>query len=445
MAFEGLAEKLTGVFKKLSNKGMLRDSDVKEAMREVRLALLEADVNFKVARQFVNKVSEKAVGEDVLKSLSPGQQVIKIVHEELTEMMGGANAKLAVSSKPPTVIVLCGLQGAGKTTFAAKLALYLKKRSKKPLLAACDIYRPAAIDQLKTVGKAAGVQVFSLEGAKPVQIAQAAVKHAKDELLDTVIIDTAGRTHVDGDMMEEIQNVCAALNPTETLLVVDAMTGQEAVNIASSFDGSVDLTGIVLTKLDGDTRGGAALSMRAVTGKPIKFSSIGEKLEDLEIFHPDRMASRILGMGDVLTLIEKAQESFDMEQAKKLEEKLRKNEFTLVDFMDQMAQVRNMGGTEQLMGMIPGMKNMKIPQDAELDKKKMARMEAIVQSMTMQERLRPEIINASRKKRIAKGCGQQVSDVNRLLNQYESIRKMMRMMRGKGGKMGRRGGFKLPF
>ena len=354
-------------------------------------------------------------------------------------MMGGENAKLAVASKPPTIIVLCGLQGAGKTTFAAKLALYLKKRGKKPLLAACDIYRPAAVEQLMTVGKAAEVPVYSIEGGKPVQIAQGAVKHARDELLDTVIVDTAGRTHIDADMMEEIQAVCSALNPAEVLLVVDAMTGQEAVNIASSFDQSVALSGIVLTKLDGDTRGGAALSMRAVTGKPIKFASVGEKLEDVEVFHPDRMASRILGMGDVLSLIEKAQESFDMEQAKKLEEKLRKNEFTLNDFLDQMAQIRNMGGAEQIMSMMPGMGKMKVP-NQELDQKRMARMEAVVRSMTEQERLRPEIINASRKRRIARGCGQQVSDVNRLLNQYESIRKMVRMMKG-----GRKGGFKLPF
>ncbi|PWL41571.1 MAG: signal recognition particle protein [Bacillota bacterium] len=439
MAFEGLSEKLSKVFKKLSNRGMLRESDVKEAMREVRLALLEADVNFKIAKEFVAKVSEKAVGEEVLRSLTPGQQVVKIVHEELTSMMGGENAKLAVASKPPTIIVLCGLQGAGKTTFAAKLALYLKKRGKKPLLAACDIYRPAAVEQLMTVGKAAEVPVYSIEGGKPVQIAQGAVKHARDELLDTVIVDTAGRTHIDADMMEEIQAVCSALNPAEVLLVVDAMTGQEAVNIASSFDQSVALSGIVLTKLDGDTRGGAALSMRAVTGKPIKFASVGEKLEDVEVFHPDRMASRILGMGDVLSLIEKAQESFDMEQAKKLEEKLRKNEFTLNDFLNQMAQIRNMGGAEQIMSMMPGMGKMKVP-NQELDQKRMARMEAVVRSMTEQERLRPEIINASRKRRIARGCGQQVSDVNRLLNQYESIRKMVRMMKG-----GRKGGFKLPF
>lgn len=439
MAFEGLSEKLSKVLKKLSNRGMLRESDVKEAMREVRLALLEADVNFKIAKEFVAKVSEKAVGEEVLRSLTPGQQVVKIVHEELTSMMGGENAKLAVASKPPTIIVLCGLQGAGKTTFAAKLALYLKKRGKKPLLAACDIYRPAAVEQLMTVGKAAEVPVYSIEGGKPVQIAQGAVKHARDELLDTVIVDTAGRTHIDADMMEEIQAVCSALNPAEVLLVVDAMTGQEAVNIASSFDQSVALSGIVLTKLDGDTRGGAALSMRAVTGKPIKFASVGEKLEDVEVFHPDRMASRILGMGDVLSLIEKAQESFDMEQAKKLEEKLRKNEFTLNDFLDQMAQIRNMGGAEQIMSMMPGMGKMKVP-NQELDQKRMARMEAVVRSMTEQERLRPEIINASRKRRIARGCGQQVSDVNRLLNQYESIRKMVRMMKG-----GRKGGFKLPF
>ena len=442
MAFEGLSEKLNQVFKKLSGRGYLKEADVKEAMREVRMALLEADVNFKVAKQFTNAVAEKAVGEEVLKSLTPGQQVIKIVNEELTAMMGGSAAKLQVASKLPTVIVLCGLQGAGKTTFAAKLARYLKKQGKHPLLAACDIYRPAAVEQLKTVGASVEVPVFSLEGEKPKVIAQKAIAHAKKSLLDTVIVDTAGRTHIDAEMMDEIETVVKAVQPTEILLVADAMTGQEAVNIAKAFDERVALTGIVLTKLDGDTRGGAALSMRAITGKPIKFVGVGEKMEDIEPFHPDRMASRILGMGDILTAIEKAQENFDVQEAAKLSERMRRNDLNLNDYLEQLRQVRKMGGASQMLQMLPGANKLQL--DDESAERQMRQTEAIICSMTHQERIRPDIINASRRKRIARGSGTQVSDVNRLLNQYASLKKMMRSMmnmRRKGG-MGR---FKLPF
>ncbi len=444
MAFESLGDKLKGVFNKLTGRGTLSEKDIKEAMRQVRLALLEADVNYKVTKEFVAKVSEKAMGAEVMKSLTPGQQVIKIVQQELTELMGGQHAKLKVASKLPTVIVLCGLQGAGKTTFAAKLGAYLKKQGKNPMLAACDTVRPAAVDQLKTLGEQTGIPVHS-GGTDPVKIVKQAKKAAEDGMYDTLIVDTAGRLHIDEEMMQQIQGVCSAVTPTEVLLVVDAMTGQDAVNIAKSFDETVPLTGIVLTKLDGDARGGAALSMRAITGKPIKFAGTGEKIENIETFHPERMASRILGMGDVLTLIEKAQETFDLEEAAKMEQKLRRAEFTLQDFLDQMQQVQKMGSPDELAAMLPGVsaRDMGDPEEA---KKHLKRTEAIIYSMTPQERRRPEILNASRRKRIAAGSGVKVSDVNRMLNEFESIRKLIKQFTG-NKRMKKRGfkGMKLPF
>ena len=444
MAFESLGDKLKGVFNKLTGRGTLSEKDIKEAMRQVRLALLEADVNYKVTKEFVAKVSEKAMGAEVMKSLTPGQQVIKIVQQELTELMGGQHAKPKVASKLPTVIVLCGLQGAGKTTFAAKLGAYLKKQGKNPMLAACDTVRPAAVDQLKTLGEQTGIPVHS-GGTDPVKIVKQAKKAAEDGMYDTLIVDTAGRLHIDEEMMQQIQGVCSAVTPTEVLLVVDAMTGQDAVNIAKSFDETVPLTGIVLTKLDGDARGGAALSMRAITGKPIKFAGTGEKIENIEPFHPERMASRILGMGDVLTLIEKAQETFDLEEAAKMEQKLRRAEFTLQDFLDQMQQVQKMGSPDELAAMLPGVsaRDMGDPEEA---KKHLKRTEAIIYSMTPQERRRPEILNASRRKRIAAGSGVKVSDVNRMLNEFESIRKLIKPFTG-NKRMKKRGfkGMKLPF
>ena len=444
MAFESLGDKLKVVFNKLTGRGTLSEKDIKEAMRQVRLALLEADVNYKVTKEFVAKVSEKAMGAEVMKSLTPGQQVIKIVQQELTELMGGQHAKLKVASKLPTVIVLCGLQGAGKTTFAAKLGAYLKKQGKNPMLAACDTVRPAAVDQLKTLGEQTGIPVHS-GGTDPVKIVKQAKKAAEDGMYDTLIVDTAGRLHIDEEMMQQIQGVCSAVTPTEVLLVVDAMTGQDAVNIAKSFDETVPLTGIVLTKLDGDARGGAALSMRAITGKPIKFAGTGEKIENIEPFHPERMASRILGMGDVLTLIEKAQETFDLEEAAKMEQKLRRAEFTLQDFLDQMQQVQKMGSPDELAAMLPGVsaRDMGDPEEA---KKHLKRTEAIIYSMTPQERRRPEILNASRRKRIAAGSGVKVSDVNRMLNEFESIRKLIKQFTG-NKRMKKRGfkGMKLPF
>ncbi len=444
MAFESLGDKLKGVFNKLTGRGTLSEKDIKEAMRQVRLALLEADVNYKVTKEFVAKVSEKAMGAEVMKSLTPGQQVIKIVQQELTELMGGQHAKLKVASKLPTVIVLCGLQGAGKTTFAAKLGAYLKKQGKNPMLAACDTVRLAAVDQLKTLGEQTGIPVHS-GGTDPVKIVKQAKKAAEDGMYDTLIVDTAGRLHIDEEMMQQIQGVCSAVTPTEVLLVVDAMTGQDAVNIAKSFDETVPLTGIVLTKLDGDARGGAALSMRAITGKPIKFAGTGEKIENIEPFHPERMASRILGMGDVLTLIEKAQETFDLEEAAKMEQKLRRAEFTLQDFLDQMQQVQKMGSPDELAAMLPGVsaRDMGDPEEA---KKHLKRTEAIIYSMTPQERRRPEILNASRRKRIAAGSGVKVSDVNRMLNEFESIRKLIKQFTG-NKRMKKRGfkGMKLPF
>ncbi len=441
MAFDTLGEKLKGVFQKLTGRGTLSEADVKDAMRQVRLALLEADVNYKVAKEFVNAVSARCVGAEVLKSLTPGQQVIKIVHEELGKLMGGQNAKLQVASRPPTVIVLCGLQGAGKTTFAGKLAGYLKKNGKHPMLAACDTVRPAAVDQLKVVAKQVDVPVHS-GGTDPVQIAKEALAACSDAMLDTLIIDTAGRLHIDEALMGQIAEICAATTPTEVLLVVDAMTGQDAVNIAKSFDEAVPVTGIVLTKLDGDARGGAALSMRAVTGKPIKFASVGEKLDQIEPFHPDRMASRILGMGDMMTLIERAQETFDAKKSAEMEKKLRRADFTLEDFLDQMQQVKKMGGISEVAGMLPGMGVKKLPQ-GEMDESRVRRMEAVILSMTPQERRRPEIINAGRRKRIARGSGTQVSDVNRLINEFNSMKKMIKQLTG--NKTMRKRGFKMPF
>ena len=444
MAFESLGDKLKGVFNKLTGRGTLSEKDIKEAMRQVRLALLEADVNYKVTKEFVARVSEKAMGAEVMKSLTPGQQVIKIVQQELTELMGGQHAKLKVASKLPTVIVLCGLQGAGKTTFAAKLGVYLKKQGKNPMLAACDTVRPAAVDQLKTLGEQTGIPVHS-GGTDPVKIVKQAKKAAEDGMYDTLIVDTAGRLHIDEEMMRQIQGVCSAVTPTEVLLVVDAMTGQDAVNIAKSFDETVPLTGIVLTKLDGDARGGAALSMRAITGKPIKFAGTGEKIENMEPFHPERMASRILGMGDVLTLIEKAQETFDLEEAAKMEQKLRRAEFTLQDFLDQMQQVQKMGSPDELAAMLPGV-NARDMGDPEEAKQHLKRTEAIIYSMTPQERRRPEILNASRRKRIAAGSGVKVSDVNRMLNEFEGIRKLIKQFTG-NKRMKKRGmkGMKFPF
>lgn len=450
MAFDTLSGKLKNAMKKLTGKGLLTEANIKDAMRDVRLALLEADVNFKVAKQFVAKATERAVGSDVLKSLTPGQQVIKIVHEELGELMGGKNEKLLVSSKPPTVILLCGLQGAGKTTFAGKLAMMLKKQGKTPMLVACDIYRPAAIDQLKIVGGQAGVKVYADTQSKDaVAIAQAGLEAADDAMCDTVIIDTAGRLHIDDEMMDEIKKIAQATGPIEKLLVVDAMTGQDAVNIATSFNEALDITGVVLSKLDGDARGGAALSIKTVTGKPIKFSSTGEKLENIEPFHPDRMASRILGMGDMMTLIEKAQESFDQEHAEKMEKKLRKMDFTLEDFLDQFESIQKMGGADEIAALVPGMKMQDV--DADMNDVRVRRLKAIIQSMTHEERVRPEIINASRKRRIAQGSGSNVSDVNRMLNQFAATKKMLKQMTGFGKKQGKksrrkgRGGMPLMF
>ena len=448
MAFEGLTEKLSAAFKKLRGKGRLSEADVKEAMREIRLALLEADVSYKVVKDFIAKVTERAVGSDVLEALSPAQMIVKIVNEELTALMGSESTKLTIDPKPPTVVMLVGLQGAGKTTNGAKLAGLMKKQhSKRPLLAACDIYRPAAIQQLEVVGGQLGIPVFQMGQTDPVNIAKAAVEHAKAHGNDMVFLDTAGRLHVDEELMAELQNIKSAVNPIEIILVVDAMIGQDAVNAAKSFDDALDITGVMLTKLDGDARGGAALSIRAVTGKPIKFVGTGEKLDQIEVFHPDRMASRILGMGDMLSLIEKAQENFDMEKAAKLQERLRKNKFTLTDYYDQLSQIKNMGSLSDIASMLPGIN----PNDldgAAMDEKMLAHTEAIILSMTPQEREDPKLLNSSRKKRIAAGCGLQVVDVNRLLKQFEMMQsltkqfsggklpKHMRRMMGKGGKGG---------
>ena len=451
MAFEGLSEKLNAAFKRLRGKGRITEADVREAMREVRLALLEADVSYKVVKDFVAKITERAVGADVLESLTPAQQIIKIVNEELTALMGGANAKIAFASSGPTVIMMVGLQGAGKTTNGAKLAGYLKNRmGRRPLLVACDVYRPAAITQLQVVGDQLGIPVFSLGQVNPVQIAQHAVNHAKDHGYDIILLDTAGRLHIDEQLMDELKNIKAAVHPNEILLVVDAMTGQDAVNAATAFDEALGIDGVLLTKLDGDARGGAALSIRAATGKPIKFVGTGEKLDMIELFHPDRMASRILGMGDMLSLIEKAEQQYDEKKAAQLEEKLRKNRFTLTDYMEQMQQLRNMGDLSQLAGMMPGQLGKQM-QSTQVDEKVIRRQEAIILSMTPQERENPGILAASRKKRIAAGCGQDVSDVNRLLKQYDLMLQLTRQfskgkipkglagMGGMGGRYGRHG------
>lgn len=428
MAFEGLTEKLQNVFKGLKSRGKLSEADVKEAMREVRMALLEADVNFVVARGFVKKITEKAVGEVVLNSLTPGQQVIKIVNDELVTLMGSTHSKLTVSSKPPSVYMLCGLQGAGKTTMCGKLAAYLRKQGKKPLLVACDIYRPAAIDQLKVVGKQLDITVFDRGTQKPVLTAQEAIKYAQSYLYDTVILDTAGRLHIDEDLMNELVEIKSQVHPTEILLTVDAMTGQDAVNVAQSFNEKLGIDGVILTKLDGDARGGAAMSVKAVTGKPIKFAGIGEKLNDIEPFHPDRMASRILGMGDVLSLIEKAQENFDEKEGEKLVNRLKQNKFDLQDFLDQFKQMRKMGSMKDILKslpQIPGLDTQKLSQ-AEIDEKRIDRVEAIILSMTKKERKNPDLLNASRRRRIAAGSGTSVQEVNQLIRQFEQTKTMMK-------------------
>jgi len=444
MAFEGLADRLQKTLQRVRGKGKVTEADVKEMMREVRLALLEADVNFKVVKDFVKRVSERAVGQEVLQSLTPGQQVVKVVQEELTALMGGEQSKIAVSNRPPTVIMMVGLQGAGKTTTTGKLANLLRKKyNRKPLLVAADIYRPAAINQLQTLGKQLDMPVFSLgDQVSPVEIAKQAIQHAKDEHLDYVLIDTAGRLHIDEGLMEELEQIKELSKPDEIFLVVDAMTGQDAVNVAQSFNDQLGLTGAVLTKLDGDTRGGAALSIRAVTNTPIKFVGLGEKLDAFEPFHPERMASRILGMGDVLTLIEKAQENVDQEKAKELEQKLRNASFTLDDFLDQLSQVKKMGPLGDILKMMPGANKIKGLNDLQIDDKQIAHVEAIIQSMTKQEKIQPDIINSSRRKRIAKGSGRPVQEINRLLKQFEEMKKMMKMMGG--AQKGKKKGFKFP-
>lgn len=440
MAFDSLSTKLQAVFKKLSGKGKLSEKDVREAMREVKLALLEADVSFTVVKEFINSVTARAVGSEVLESLTPGQQVVKIVNEELTSLMGGTNAKLEFGSATPSVLLLAGLQGAGKTTMAGKLAGYLRKQyNKSPMLVACDIYRPAAIDQLKIVGERIGAPVYERGQADLVQTAKLAVEQAKRNLCDIVIIDTAGRLHIDEQMMDEIAKIRDAVCPAEILLTIDAMTGQDAVNVARTFNEKLGLTGVIVTKLDGDTRGGAALSVKAVTGKPIKFCGTGEKLTDIEPFHPERMASRILGMGDVLTLIEKAQSTFDEKKARELESKLRSDDFTLDDYLEQMEQMKNMGSIQDILGMLPGMNASKLG-NVEIDEKQMARTQAIIRSMTAQERRKPDILNASRRKRIARGSGTSIQEVNRLLNQYEAGRKMIKQLTGAGKKGFKKGG-----
>ncbi len=435
MAFEGLSDKLSAAFKRLRNKGKLTEADVKEAMREVRLALLEADVNYKVAKDFTAAVSARAVGEKVMESLTPAQMVIKLVNEELTALMGGEAARLAHANRPPCIVMMCGLQGSGKTTHSAKLAKMLKGQGHRPLLVACDVYRPAAIAQLQVVGEQAGVPVFERGTIDPVQIAKQAVAHAKDHGNDYVILDTAGRLHIDEQLMAELRNIREAVSPQEILLVVDAMTGQDAVNVAQSFNETLSIDGVILTKLDGDTRGGAALSVRAVTGKPVKFAGTGEKLDDLEVFHPARMASRILGMGDVMSLIEKAQQQIDEKEAEELARKMQQDTFDFNDMLDQFRQIQKMGDIKSLLGMIPGMgKQLK---DVDVDERQFARIEAIILSMTEKERRKPDIINPSRKRRIAAGCGMRVEDVNRLLKQYDTMKQLMKRMKSMGKKGGR--------
>ena len=441
MAFEGLAEKLQNVFDKLTRRGKLSEADIKAAMREVKLALLEADVNFLVVKKFVKAVSEKAVGSQVLESLTPGQQVIKIVRDELVSLLGGRISEVKFAPAPPTVILMAGLQGAGKTTMCGKLGLHFKKMGKKPMLVACDIYRPAAIEQLKVVGGQAEVPVFEMGQKNPSKIYKEALKECKSKGCDVLIVDTAGRLHIDEQMMTELTELRQTANPAEVLLVIDAMTGQDAVNAAKAFNEQVELTGVILTKTDGDTRGGAALSVKDVTGKPIKFVGTGEKLTDLEPFYPDRMASRILGMGDVMSLIEKAEQNFDEKQARELEQKIRSQKLNLNDFLEQMRQISKMGSMEDILGMLPGGSKLA---GASIDEKQLKRTEAIITSMTNAEREEPSIINGSRRKRIAAGSGTSVQDVNRLLNQFEQMKKMMKMMTGKGKKR-RKGMMGLPF
>ncbi|MCI8697842.1 MAG: signal recognition particle protein [Oscillospiraceae bacterium] len=446
MAFESLTDKLSNVFKRLRGKGRLTEADVKEAMKEIKMALLEADVNFKVVKSFVAQVTERAVGQDVMESLTPAQMIVKIVNEELTALMGGGETKLAISPAPPTVVMLVGLQGAGKTTNGAKLAGLMKKQGKRPLLCACDVYRPAAIKQLEVVGQQLDIPVFQLGQIDPVDIARAAVEHAKKHGNDMVFLDTAGRLHVDEALMDELRRVKQAVSPTEILLVVDAMIGQDAVTAAKAFDEALDIDGVMLTKLDGDARGGAALSIRAVTGKPIKFAGVGEKLDAVEVFHPDRMAGRILGMGDVLSLIEKAEQNLDAKKAAEQMERLRKNKFTLADFYDQLIQLKSMGSMEDIMGMMPGMGGKKL--DLSADEGNLKRIEAIIQSMTPYERENPNVLNSSRKKRIAAGSGTQVVDVNRLLKQFDMIQQLTRQFANPKKAKGLFGKFKgmgMPF
>ncbi len=444
MAFEGLSDKLSAAFKRLRSKGKLTEADVREAMREVRLALLEADVNYKVAKDFTKTVTERSIGAQVMESLTPAQQVIKIVNEEMTALMGGTASLIKSAQKPPTVIMLCGLQGAGKTTHAGKLAVQMKRQGHRPLLVACDIYRPAAIEQLRVVSNQAGAAFFENGTRPPVETAKKALNLARDNGYDMVILDTAGRLHIDDTLMNELKNVKKNVNPNEILLVVDAMTGQDAVNAAKSFDEALDITGVILTKLDGDTRGGAALSIRAVTGKPIKFCGVGEKLDNLEVFHPERMASRILGMGDMLSLIEEATVKMDQKKAEETARRLQQNKFDMTDLLAQFQQVKQMGSMKSLLSKIPGME--KQLRDADIDDRIVDRMEAIILSMTPQERAKPDLLNASRKRRIAAGSGMRVEDVNRLLKQYEQMQKMMKQMKNnkrfRGGGMGGFGGLK---
>ena len=437
--FSNLSDKLLNAFKVFKSKGKLTPADIKAGMREIKLALLEADVNFKVVKEFVSRVSERAVGSEVLESLVPSQQIVKIVNEELTAIMGEKNEKLIISSNPPTIVMMCGLQGSGKTTHTGKIAGMYKKQGKRPLLVACDISRPAAVKQLQVVGEKVGVPVFSIPDCNDaVKIAKEAVRKANSDANDLVIIDTAGRLHIDEELMGELKEIKEAVNPTEILLVIDSMTGQDAVNVAESFNNLLDITGVVLTKLDGDTRGGAALSVRYVTGKPIKFIGVGEKLDDIEPFYPDRMASRILGMGDVLTLIEKAQESFNEKKAEELERKLRESSFTLSDYLDQLNQVKSMGSMEQIMSMIPGVKPGAL-KNVQIDEKQIERTKAIIYSMTPEEREKPDLLNSSRKKRIAAGSGTTVEQVNKLLKQYEQTNSLMKQFTGKKGMFGKKG------
>ncbi|MDD2503397.1 MAG: signal recognition particle protein [Clostridia bacterium] len=442
MAFEGLTEKLQSAFKKLTGKGKLNEKDVKEAMREVKMALLEADVNFMVVKDLIKKITERAVGSEIMKSLTPGQQVVKVVNEELTSLMGGSQSKVTMASKPPTILMMVGLQGSGKTTNAGKLANYFKKQGKNPMLVACDIYRPAAIKQLQVVGEKVKTPVFELGQKDPISIARASLEYARENNHDLLIIDTAGRLHINEELMDELKAIKGKVRPHEILLVVDAMTGQDAVNVAESFNEQLGIDGLILTKLDGDTRGGAALSAKAVTGKPIKFIGVGEKFDDLEVFYPDRMASRILGMGDVLTIIEKAQASIDLSKAQEMEKKLRTQSFTLDDYLEQLEQVKNMGPMEDILSMIPGMG--KKLGNVQLDEKQIPRTQAIIQSMTPKERTNPSIINGSRRKRIAAGSGTRIQDVNQLLKSYEELKKMMKQVTdmSKGKKKGK---LRLPF